>query len=153
MKAIIEMPKGDIRRRHLNYEKTGFIDLGLIKDKIPVNDGVMPIAYGYISETLNVDEGDEIDVLVFSDENLKIGQEIEIDPIALLKRTDGDDKIVAAHKERGEVENWESVPKENRELIISFFGCNSPIEVIESRGAALEYVKQGSKNFFGNITQ
>ncbi len=59
MKAVIEMPKGDVRRRHIKYDKSGFIDLGPIKNVIPVNDGVMPVHYGYIPETLNEKELDE----------------------------------------------------------------------------------------------
>ena len=65
MKAIIEIPKGDNRRRHLKSDKSGFVDLGPITNVIPVNDGIMPILYGYIPDTLDKKEGDEIDVLIF----------------------------------------------------------------------------------------
>lgn len=109
MKAIIEIPKGDDRRRHLKNDKSGFIDLGLIKDIIIVNDGIMPVHYGYIPETLNEKEGDEIDVLVLSDKSLEVGQEIEVDPIALIRREDEDDKVVAIDESRASVKTWNNI--------------------------------------------
>ena len=53
MKVIIEIPKGDDRRRHLKWDKSGFVDLGPIIEKIPVNGGIMPVDYGYIPGTEN----------------------------------------------------------------------------------------------------
>ena len=69
--ATIEIPKGCDRRIHLSYDRVNFIDLGPIKDQIPINDGVMPVHYGYINNTLNKDEGDEVDVIVFDKINFR----------------------------------------------------------------------------------
>ena len=148
MKVIIEMPKGDSRRRHLNFEKTGFVDLGPIKDKIPVNDGIMPIAYGYIPGTLNENEGDEIDVLVFSGSDFEVGQEVEINAIALLRRADGDDKIVAIDQTKNNIKCWEDISEEKRAMIVSFFGFHSKFEAFENAQAAQKYIdSKKSKNF------
>jgi len=67
--ATIEIPKGSDRRIHMSYDKSGFVDLGPIKDQIPVNEGVTPVCYGYIDGTLNKKEGDEVDVIVFSNKS------------------------------------------------------------------------------------
>jgi len=56
--AVIEIPKGSDRRTHMAYDKSGFIDLGPIKDRIPVNNGVCPVDYGFIEGTFNADDND-----------------------------------------------------------------------------------------------
>ena len=77
--VFIEMPKGEKRRLHLSYEdKSVMVDLGPIKNVIPVNDGTMPIAYGFIIGTLQTEESeknpneipDEIDILIYSKKGL-----------------------------------------------------------------------------------
>jgi inorganic pyrophosphatase len=141
MKAIIEIPKGDDRRRHLKLDKSGFIDLGPIKDIISVNEGIMPVDYGFLKNTLNKKEGDEVDVLVLSKNKLKIGQEIEVKPIALIKRADGDDKIVAVDETRKNIIQWDDIPKPERNLIESFFSFLSKFKTIEDAESAKKYIK------------
>lgn len=150
MKAIIEIPKGDNRRRHLNYEKTGFIDLGPTKDVIPINDGVMPIHYGYIPETLNEKEGDEIDVLVLSNMPSKVGQEIEVEPVALIKRADEDDKIVAVDETMRQIKEWNDIHEDERKLIESFFSYHHKFLFIENAKTAKQYIESGYKHFFSD---
>lgn len=142
------MPKGDSRRRHFKYDKSGFIDLGPIKDVIPVNDGIMPINYGFFSETLNAVEGDEIDVLIFSNKVLEVGQEIEAEPIALLRREDGDDKIVAVDSSISEIEKWEDVNKDERKLIEDFFSYHHKFVAIEGIDDAKKYLANARQAFF-----
>lgn len=48
IKVFIEIPKGDNRRMHLSRDKTHMLNLGPIKNVIPINNGVMPIAYGFV---------------------------------------------------------------------------------------------------------
>ena len=146
MKAIIEMPKGDTVRRHFKFDKTGFIDLGPIKEVIPINDGIMPINYGYIVGTLNASEGDEIDVLIFSNNLLSVGQEVEFEPIALINRADGDDKIVAVD-DTVNFKSWLDVPKVERELIEAFFSYHHEFTSIENAELAKKYIENGSKSF------
>lgn len=147
MKVIIEIPKWDDRRRHLKDDKSGFIDLGPTKDVIPVNNGIMPVHYGYIPETLNEKEGDEIDVLVLADEKAKVGQEIEVEPIALIRREDGDDKVVAVALSRNMVKKWDDIPESERKLIEDFFSYHHKFQTIENAEFANNYVKNGHKQF------
>lgn len=147
MKAIIEIPKGDNRRRHIKYDKSGFIDLGPIKDVIPVNNGVMPVHYGYIPETLNKKEGDEIDVLILSYKTSEVGQEVEVEPIALIRREDEDDKIVAVDETRKTIKEWSDVPENERELIKKFFSYHHKFRSVENAEIAKQYVENGYKQF------
>jgi|GEM_PF-872568 len=147
MKAIIEIPKGDDRRRHIKYDKSGFIDLGPTKDVIPVNDGVMPIHYGYIPETWNEKEGDEVDVLILSEKTLEVGQEIDVEPIALIKREDEDDKIVAIDETIKTVREWGDISKEERELIEKFFSYHHKFRSIENAGIAKLYIEDTYEKF------
>ena len=147
MKVVIEIPKGDGRRRHLKHDKSGFIDLGPIRDVIPVNGGIMPIHYGYISETMNETEGDEIDVLVLSEKLLTVGQEIEVEPIALILREDGDDKVVAVDETKSSVKTWHDIRGEERMLIESFFSYHHKFRSIENAESAHKYIENGRKQF------
>lgn len=144
---MIEIPKGDNRRWHMKPDKSGFIDLGPIKDIIPVNEGIMPIHYGYIPETLNENEGDEIDILVLSDKALKVGQEIDVEPIALIRRADGDDKVVAVDENRKLVKGWDEVTQGEKELIEKFFSYHHRFLSIENHEVARKYIDDGNKQF------
>jgi inorganic pyrophosphatase len=143
MKVVIEIPKGDDRRRHLKYDKTGFIDLGPIRDKIPVNEGICPAHYGLIPGTKNEKEGDEIDVIVLSDHATSVGQEIEVEPIGILMRADGDDKVIAVDASQASVASWADVPKDERELMEKFFCHSHKLISIEDAKAAKAYIQKG----------
>ncbi|MEK7463228.1 MAG: inorganic diphosphatase [Patescibacteria group bacterium] len=148
MKAIIEIPKGDDRRRHLKYDRSGFIDLGPTKDVIPVNNGIMPIHYGFIPKTTsNTKEGDEIDIMVLSNKKFEVGQEIEVESIALINREDNDDKVVAVDETMKAIKKWDDIPKDERELITSFFSYHHKFRSIESAEIAMKYVEDGYKQF------
>ncbi len=145
MKAIIEMPKGDTRRRHLASDKHGIIDLGLLRDSVPVHGGVMPVHYGYLPGTRNHDEGDEIDVLIYSPDAMAIGQEADVRPIALFRRGDKDDKVVAVRASDQIISSWEDIPKTERDLLEQFFGYHHKIVAIENAEAARRYVEENQE--------
>lgn len=137
-RAVVEIPKGDDRRRHFNYEKTEFIDFGPIKEKIPVNDGVMPIDYGFIEGT-HTSEGDEVDALIISDKKLSVAQKISVYPIALLERNDGDHKVVVADTEIHDAD-WNNL--ENKNLILEYFGYGKEIEVFDDPERATRFIEE-----------
>ena len=138
---VIEIPKGDNRRRHLKYDKSGFIDLGPIKEKIPVNDGIMPVHYGYIPGTQNMAEKDEVDALLISEKTFRVGEEITIRAIALLRREDVDDKIVAVEPDAQGL-TWDDVDAVTRKIVVDFFGYTSKIISIESSETAVQYISE-----------
>ena len=138
--AVIEIPKGDNRRRHLNYAQTAIEDFGPIKDVIPVNDGVMPVAYGYLLGTLNKDEKDNVDVIVFSSSEFDVGDKVEVEPFAILRRADNDHKILATDETMG-ITLWEDVKKEERDLLLEYFGYKHPITAVENKQSAEEYIR------------
>jgi inorganic pyrophosphatase len=141
--ATIEIPKGSDRRIHLSYDKSGFIDLGPIKEQIPVNEGIMPVHYGYIENTLNVGEGDEVDVLVFSQKTYKTGDKVKVEILGMFVREDGDHKIVA-RDDSEENSVFEKLSETNRKLIMDYFGYKSPITLVESRERAILYLKNSA---------
>lgn len=141
VKAVIEIPKGDSIRRHLDKSTNSFVNLGEIKDLIPVNNGIMPIHYGFIPNTHNPNDNDELDILVLSDKSFSIGQDIEVLPIALLKRADGDDKIVAVEQDL-KIKSWEEIEKDLKELILDYFGYKSKISKVENKEFAEKYIEE-----------
>lgn len=129
----------------MKKDKSGFIDLGPIKERIPVNGGIMPVNYGYAKGTLNESEGDEVDVLIISEADMKVGDEIAARPIALIERADGDDKIVAADETKPDLIEWADIPSETRELIEEFFSYQHPFLSIKDAVAAEAYLEASMK--------
>ena len=74
----------------MSFDGSGFVDLGPIREQIPINNGIMPVAYGYLKDVINKKEKDNIDVLVFSNRDFSTGDEIEVIPFAVIKRSDED---------------------------------------------------------------
>ncbi|MCE9628415.1 MAG: inorganic diphosphatase [Candidatus Vogelbacteria bacterium] len=145
-KAYIEIPKGDGRRRHMKYDKSGLIDLGPIKDVIPVNEGIMPVHYGFIKDTVNKEEDseheEELDVLVFSSRDLKPADEVLIKPIGLIKREDKDEKILAVEIDFCDHNSWSDIPLTEQKIIKDYFGYKSPIVEIVDEAEALTLIKK-----------
>ena len=143
--ATIEIPKGSDRRIHMSYDKSGFIDLGPIKEHVPVNEGIMPVHYGYIEGTVNREEGDEVDVIVFSKKPYNTGDRVEIDILGSLVRKDGDNKVIA-HDASESDSVFEVLSEVDRKLIMDYMGYKSPIISVETREQAVEYIKNSVEN-------
>jgi inorganic pyrophosphatase len=148
--AIIESPEGDDRRRHFDKKENRIIDIEPLKDVIPVNNGIAPINYGFILNTKCPADNDEIDVLIISDKKLKIGEQLDVYPIALIMRADGDDKIVATDSTTfNKYKEWQDIAESKRKLISDFFSCHYKILSIKDSKKAKEYLenhKSESKN-------
>jgi inorganic pyrophosphatase len=150
VEVFIEMPKGETRRLHLGYDKKGFVDLGQIKNVIPVNDGIMPIAYGFIMGTLQTEESeknpneipDEIDILVYSKKSFKVGEITRAVPISMLVIENGDHKVVAVDETTSSTKKWEDIPADERDLLIRYFGYKSPIVKINGAKEAYAYIEK-----------
>ena len=143
--ATIEIPKGSDRRIHMSYDKSGFIDLGPIKEHVPVNEGIMPVHYGYIEGTVNREEGDEVDVIVFSKKPYNTGDKVEIDILGSLVRKDGDNKVIAYDASESD-SVFEVLSDIDRKLIMDYMGYKSPIISVETREQAVEYIKNSVEN-------
>jgi inorganic pyrophosphatase len=143
--AIIEIPKGDSIRRYYNKSENKFVEIGQIKDVIPVNDGIMPVNYGFTPEAHNPNDNNALDVLVISNNTLTVGQELEVSPIAILKRKDGDDKIVAVENNL-QIQSWENLEEDLKNLLLSFFGYKSGITEIGSKEEAQKYIENLRSN-------
>lgn len=138
--AIIEMAKGESRRIHMSYDNTGFIDLGPIKEQIPLNNGIMPVHYGYIEGTLDKKEGDNVDVIVFSDRLYKTGDRLSVEVIGMLTREDGDHKVVAVDDSL-RFKDFSEISSSENKLILDYFGFKSKIVSIDGTFQAEEYIK------------
>ncbi|MHB0978002.1 MAG: inorganic diphosphatase [Minisyncoccota bacterium] len=138
--AIIEIPKGSDRRIHMRYDGSDFEDFGPIKEKIPINEGVMPVAYGYIEGATNKLEKDNVDVVVFSSKEYKTGDKIEVEIIGLFSREDEDHKIIAID-DSVSYKNFYEVPEQERNLVLAYFSYTHQIKV-EDADKALKYLTE-----------
>lgn len=142
--AIIEIPKNCDRRIHWGNRpenKGTFVDLGPLKEVIPVNDGKMPMAYGFIKNTVGTDgEGDEVDVLVFSEKEFKTGEEVSITVFGILKREDGDQKVLA-HDDTVSYKSFGDLSPDLQKVTTDFHGFKHKIVSIEDKNSAELYVQ------------
>lgn len=141
--ATIEIPKNSDRRIHKgnqpeNYGK--FIDFGPIVDKITANGGLMPLAYGFIENTTGSDgEGDEVDVMVFSEKEFRTEDTVEITPFAMMMREDGDYKVLA-HDDTMIIDSWDHVPADMQKTLMDFNGFKLPIVEIKGKDETITYI-------------
>lgn len=136
--VLIEMPKGEPRRIHLDYTRRFYVNLGLTERVIKINKGKMPIAYGFVIGTITR-EGDELDALVYSKKRFRIGSRAKIRPFASLRIKNGDNKIIGTDNSVS-VTEWKQIPKKQRDLLIKYFGYKSPVIKIGGREDALKLI-------------
>lgn len=139
--AVIEIPKGVDRRIHLSLDDGVFRDFGPIKEQIPINEGVMPVHYGYIKNAINPIEKDNVDVVIFSNRQYKTGDETEVDILGMLTRKDGDHKLLSTDDSVG-LANFSEVPIQERNLILEYFGYKSKIVSVDSSEVARTYLEE-----------
>lgn len=141
--ATIEIPKNSNRRIHKGNQVENFgkfVDFGPISEKITANGGRMPLAYGFIENTVGTDsEADEIDVMVFSDREFKTADSVEIIPFAMMVRSDGDHKILA-HDDTVTIDSWDEVPVEMQKILMDFNGFKLPIIEIKEKDEVILYI-------------
>ena len=138
--AIIEMPRGEDRRIRMAFDGSGFVDLGPRKERIAINDGIMPFNYGYIEHATNKTEGDNLDVIILSKKRYKTGDKAYVEIIAMLTRENGDHKLIAADDSLGYT-SFSDVPIKERNMIVGYFGYKSKITSVEDKEHAEEYLK------------
>ena len=119
------------------YDGNSFIDLGLIKDHISVNDGVMPVAYGYLIHYSNATEKDNVDALILSESTFKTGDQVEVEVFGILMREDGDHKVLA----KDSTVSFQSFDElDNKKLLLDYFGFKSRVISIGDKNVAKKYL-------------
>lgn len=118
---IIEIPKGS----NLKYEYDRKTKKISIDRKLDEND-VYPQSYGFIPEALDWD-GDELDVLVFSNKEFKPGTHAKVKIIGAMEMIDDgetDTKLIGVdlddHKFK-DIDNLKQLPKQSLKEIKYFF--------------------------------
>jgi len=139
---MIEIPKGDGRRIHLDYSRTYFIDLGPIKNAIPINDGIMPISYGFVIGTKGKEAGenDELDALLYSKKSFNVGERTRASPIAVLNLENNDHKVVFT--DDSAIKSWKDLPQKDRDLLLKYFGYKSAIKKVDDKTEALRLIQE-----------
>lgn len=147
--AIIEIPKNSDRRIHKGNQPDNFgqfIDFGPISEKITANGGRMPIAYGFIENTTSADgENDELDVMVFSTQDLQTEQSVSVTPFAMMVRSDGDHKVLA-HDDTMHINSWDDVESEIQKTLLEFNGFKLPIIEVQGKDETIRYIESVKNN-------
>jgi inorganic pyrophosphatase len=139
--AIVEIPKGSDRRIHKGHNTDKFIDLGPTNEIIPINNGVMPVCYGFLKGIINKEEGDEVDVLIFSDKEYKTGDYVEVEIFGIFIREDKDHKILAKDSSVP-YELVSDIQHDTLKLVTEFFGHKHKIILVGNKEQALEYLEE-----------
>lgn len=137
--GIVEIPKGCDRRIHKSNETGEFVDYGSIKEVIPVNDGKMPVCYGFLKNVTNKKEGDEVDLLIFSHNDYKTGDEVEVEILGMIEREDEDHKVVGKDMSY-DVYNIEDLDRKEWKLILEYFGFKHNIISVKNKEKTIEYI-------------
>ncbi len=147
--ATIEIPKNSPRRIHKTmqddeagrYRKGDFFDFGPISEKITANNGLMPLVYGFIENTTGSDgEGDEVDVMVFSEKEYNTGDSFDVTPFAMMMREDGDFKVLA-HDDTMQINSWDEVPTDMQKTLMEFNGFKLPIVEVKNAEETIKYLE------------
>jgi inorganic pyrophosphatase len=139
--AIVEIPKNSDRRIHKSDTTGEFVDYGPTKEIIPINDGNMPVCYGFLKNIFNKEEGDEVDVLIFSQNEYKTGDYVDVEIFGIFIREDKDHKILARDSSVS-YELVSDIEPELLKLVTEFFGHKHKIILIGNTDQALEYLEE-----------
>ncbi|MCH2534160.1 MAG: inorganic diphosphatase [Bdellovibrionales bacterium] len=121
VQAIIEVPKGSKNKYELD-KKTGMIRV----DRVLFSSVQYPANYGFIPQTY-CDDKDPLDILVLGQEPVYPLSIMEAIPIGVMKMIDqgeGDDKIIAVHKNDPEYNMYKDIselPPHRMQEIKRFF--------------------------------
>jgi inorganic pyrophosphatase len=146
--AFIEIPKGSRNKYEYDHELDA-----LVLDRFLFSSMVYPTDYGFIPETLGLDD-DPLDVMVCVSEPTFPGCRIAVKPIALFKMEDDkgvDDKVLAVPLSDpiwNALETLDDLPKQLQDEIAHFFSVYKDLEQKKvrvdgwySREAALEEIE------------
>lgn len=121
LKVNIEIPKGSSVK--YEYDRaTG----KMVVDRILREGFAYPANYGYVGEALDWD-GDELDVLVYSDETFVPGAQLTARLVGAMKMIDDgetDTKLIAVHADDyrlDEIKTLEDLPKKFLKEVETFF--------------------------------
>lgn len=117
--AIIEDPRGSTVR-HFQDRATGV----WVAKPHAFTSNPWPVSYGYIPDTLNPVDGDALDIMVLARDALETGSRIRVRPVGMLRRPDGDDKILGVligDPDLGGLERLSDVPGREIEEINDWF--------------------------------
>jgi len=119
LEAVIEDPAGSMVR-HV-YDPV----IGQWRTyRHPAAVSPWPANYGYLPGTYNPSDDDALDVIVLSQDPLPTGTRLLVRPVGLLRRADGDDKILAVACDDpayGAVQRLSEVPVDAIERILRWF--------------------------------
>jgi inorganic pyrophosphatase len=149
--AVIEIPMGSRVKYELDKET------GLIKvDRILYSPFFYPTNYGFIPSTW-WDDGDPLDILVFSYEPFVPGSLVKVRPIGLLKMEDSgeiDDKILAVPVKDprfNEVKSYKDLPSHLIKEVEHFFSRYKELQGKEVKILGVEDVEKAKEAILRGI--
>jgi inorganic pyrophosphatase len=117
--VLVEDPKGSTIRHTRDRTSGEWITYDFPHDAPP-----WPALYGFIPGTLNLADGDELDVLLLSTGALETGMTVKARAVGVLLRPDEDHKILAVDLDDaklGSLTRFEDIPPEEIEAITTWF--------------------------------
>ncbi|HEX8075266.1 MAG TPA: inorganic diphosphatase [Thermoleophilaceae bacterium] len=152
--CIVEIPKGSRNKYEYDHEHGG-----IKLDRFLFSSMVYPTDYGFIPETLGLDE-DPLDAMVCVSEPTFPGCLIEVKPIALFRMEDDkgiDDKVLCVPLQDpswNTLEELDDISKQLRDEITHFFSVYKDLEQKKvkvdgwySRQDALKEIEASRKRF------
>lgn len=136
--VVIEDPRGSTVRHHWDDQQARWVT-----KPHPFSSEPWPASYGYIPGTWNPTDDDDLDVLVLSRDPLDTGTEARVRAVGLLRRPDGDDKIlgvVVDDPDYGSIQRFNDVPADQIAAIEQWFRTWSDVGKWDDERAAVEQI-------------
>ncbi len=138
--VLIEDPKGSTER-HVRDRSTG----EWRTYTFPHTSQPWPASYGFVRDTLNPIDGDELDVLLLSTSSLETGAAIRARAVGMILRPDGDHKILAVECDESAFRHVRTLadvpPGEIRAIETWFSGWSTLGDWADERQAAAQIAR------------
>lgn len=108
-----------------------------------------PANYGFLVGTYNPSDDDALDVIVLASRPFVTGTRLLVRPVGLLRRQNGDDKVLAvacADQRFGTICRLAEVPREDIERILAWFADWEAVPELADETAAWEAVALARRN-------
>ncbi|MDW7981648.1 MAG: inorganic diphosphatase [Thermomicrobium sp.] len=107
-----------------------------------------PANYGFLLRTYNPSDGDALDVIVLASEPLPTGTRLRVRPVGLLRRANGDDKVLAvacSDRRYGACRRLTDLPATEIQDILAWFASWEAVPALADEAAAWAAVAEARR--------
>jgi inorganic pyrophosphatase len=142
--VVIEDPRGSVVRHHWDDAGQEWIER-----PHPHTSSPWPVNYGYLPETRNPADDDDLDAMVLASNPVPTGARVVVRIVGLLQRPDGDDKLLGVLKDDPAFRNitrLQEVPQSELQAIETWFAEWGPVGQWQDEEQAIVRLEQAKRD-------